>query len=100
MLTRKQYSPPRAQHTRRAIISTRCNPTPQKTPQKRHNHHTHRRHTMFSARQIALANAESRVGAWSDYVYRAEVAKDFKRYEYGQLRLANARARLKRLLKP
>jgi hypothetical protein len=55
---------------------------------------------MFSARQIALANAESRVGAWSDYVYRAEVAKDFKRYEYGQLRLANARARLKRLLKP
>ena len=55
---------------------------------------------MMNWRRIAIANARSRIAAWSIYVYRAEVDKDAKRVEYGQLRLGNAQRRLRSLLRP
>jgi uncharacterized protein (UPF0548 family) len=49
---------------------------------------------MMSKRQIEIANAETSITRWTQYVNAAEAAGDQKRVGYGRLRLANAQKRL------
>lgn len=54
----------------------------------------------WTKRAISIANAESRVTAWANYLARAEEAKDAKRVDYGLLRLGNAQRRLRKIRRP
>jgi phage gp37-like protein len=51
-------------------------------------------------RCIALENAKRVVARWESYVVRAIMAGDRAREDYGNIRIVNARKRLKRLLRP
>jgi len=51
-------------------------------------------------RQIRLGNARAAVARWEHYVVRAIMAGDRAREDYGNIRIVNARKRLKRLLRP
>jgi hypothetical protein len=50
-------------------------------------------------RQIAIANAETSLARWQDYLTAAEAAGDAGKAAWGAARVAGARRRLRRLLR-
>lgn len=54
----------------------------------------------MTKRWIAIANAETSLARWQDYLTAAEAGGDADRIAWGAARVAGARRRLRRLLRP
>jgi len=54
----------------------------------------------MNSRQIAIANAETSLARWQDYLVAAEASRDANKVAWGEARVAGARRRLRRLLRP